>query len=114
MRSSMFMIRRSSDGLYSTGGIAPRFSKTGKRWSSIHHLKAHLRNVRPDAYEGCMVAVFDVVEVSGMSCQVLRESAVTRSQAIREARQARCALEQTIRDELAELERLKKKYPHMV
>ena len=31
------------DGLFSTGGCTPEFTKTGKTWSSIGHVKTHLR-----------------------------------------------------------------------
>ena len=37
-----YMIRRKSDGLYSTGGTAPSFNKKGKVWSSIGALKNHI------------------------------------------------------------------------
>ena len=37
-----FKIRRKSDGLFSTGGTTPKFTKNGKTWSSIGALKNHL------------------------------------------------------------------------
>lgn len=37
-----FRIRRKSDGLYSTGGQRPTFSKKGKIWQGLGPLKNHL------------------------------------------------------------------------
>lgn len=34
---------RDSNGLYSTGGQSPEFTKGGKTWSNIGHVKNHLR-----------------------------------------------------------------------
>jgi hypothetical protein len=34
---------RDSNGLYSTGGQSPSFTKAGKTWSNIGHVKSHLR-----------------------------------------------------------------------
>lgn len=33
---------RNKDGLWSNGGSSPTFSKTGKTWSNIGHVKSHL------------------------------------------------------------------------
>lgn len=41
--STVYMIRRRADGLFSRGGMGPRFSKTGKAWHGIGQLKCHLR-----------------------------------------------------------------------
>lgn len=40
-----FMIRRKTDGLFSRGGSAPRFSKNGKIWRNIGHVKLHIREM---------------------------------------------------------------------
>jgi hypothetical protein len=62
------MIRRNSDGLYSTGGMSPRFTKDGKVWSQLGHLKNHLRQFDYDynlyPYKDCSVVSFrlDMVE----------------------------------------------------
>jgi len=34
---------RDKNGLYSTGGQTPNFTKGGKTWSNIGHVKSHLR-----------------------------------------------------------------------
>jgi hypothetical protein len=62
-----YQIQR-SDGLFSTGGYWPRFSKRGKIWRTIGHLKAHLRyfsnlkNRYPehytDHYQDCVVVKY--------------------------------------------------------
>lgn len=37
-----YKIKRKSDGLYSTGGYYPSFTKQGKAWRQLGHLKSHL------------------------------------------------------------------------
>lgn len=37
-----FKIRDRVTGLWSTGGVTPKFNKTGKTWSTIGHVKNHL------------------------------------------------------------------------
>lgn len=39
---------KNSDGLYSTGGTTPRWTKTGKTWVALNHLQAHLTLVRQE------------------------------------------------------------------
>lgn len=38
----IYMIRRMSDGLFSSGSSWPHFSKRGKMWSSIGSVKTHM------------------------------------------------------------------------
>lgn len=38
----IYRIRRKSDGLFSTGGMSPRFTKKGKIWQGLGPLKNHL------------------------------------------------------------------------
>lgn len=38
----VYMIRRKSDGLYSTGGTRPSFQKAGKHWRSLANVRKHL------------------------------------------------------------------------
>lgn len=38
----IFRIRRKTDGLYSTGGQNPKFTKKGKIWQGLGPLKNHL------------------------------------------------------------------------
>jgi len=37
-----YMIRRKSDGLFSSGGMSPKFDKKGKIWGTVGALKNHL------------------------------------------------------------------------
>lgn len=39
----VFKIRDIETGLFSTGGTSPRWTKRGKSWSQINHVKNHLR-----------------------------------------------------------------------
>ena len=40
----IYKIRRRSDGLYSTGGAHPSFSKKGKTWDTLGHVSSHVGN----------------------------------------------------------------------
>lgn len=67
----VYKILRKSDGLYSTGGYGPRFTKTGKTWSNLGGLSNHLNlvyhntayNGRPlnTIYDDCVVMTYKVV-----------------------------------------------------
>ncbi len=46
----VYKIRRKTDGLYSTGGVYPKFTKIGKVWSSLGHLKSHMRQLFDTEY----------------------------------------------------------------
>jgi hypothetical protein len=41
----LYMIQRRSDGLYSSGGAYPQFSKAGKIWKTMSTLNLHLTSV---------------------------------------------------------------------
>lgn len=66
----LYKIRDPATGLYSMGGVDPRWTKKGKVWTNIGHLKNHLRQVgswgntpsRRKVYVGCEVVVIEVVE----------------------------------------------------
>lgn len=47
------------DGLFSTGGMRPRWSKRGKTWNSIGHLKCHLTQ-----FQGKIPSDWTVIEIS--------------------------------------------------
>lgn len=40
--TKVYKIRNKKTGLYSTGGMTPAFTKSGKTWSELAHLKNHL------------------------------------------------------------------------
>lgn len=44
--SVVYKIRRTTDGLFSKGGNRPQFSKNGKVWNTMGHLKSHLTGVQ--------------------------------------------------------------------
>jgi hypothetical protein len=46
----IYKIRRVSDGLYSSGGIPPKFTKYGKIWSNIGTLKNHFNQFKENKY----------------------------------------------------------------
>jgi hypothetical protein len=46
-----YRIKRMKDDLFSTGGCNPRFSKSGKTWTQIGHLKNHLNLFNSDEIE---------------------------------------------------------------
>jgi hypothetical protein len=43
MKKTVYRIRNSKHGLFSTGTTSPNWNKSGKTWSDIGHVKAHLR-----------------------------------------------------------------------
>ena len=80
-----YMIRRKADGLFSTGGMAPLFTKVGKMWRNLKTFHGHLALFRerylsysyrreyfggpyengvwvlPKQYEGCEVVKIRIV-----------------------------------------------------
>jgi len=80
MQKTVYRIRRKSDGLFSTGGNRPSFTVKGKVWNNKGGLHAHLnmnpkkwvatapgpfgeyRSAQRDAYEGCELVEFEIVE----------------------------------------------------
>lgn len=44
---NIYRIKHAVTGLYSLGGNSPRWSKKGKIWKNIGHVKTHLRNAIP-------------------------------------------------------------------
>ncbi len=58
----VFKIRDIESGLFSSGGAKPTFSKTGKSWTSIGHLRNHITRVknRRKDYNGCEVVRFEL------------------------------------------------------
>ena len=71
----IYKIRRKSDGLFSTGGWNPEYSKTGKTWKRKGDLSNHfalmcdqyytrLRKTSMNSvYEGCEIVAIEIVEV---------------------------------------------------
>lgn len=42
MQEKVYKIRRKSDGLFSTGGVSPKFNSVGKVWKKKGHLSSHI------------------------------------------------------------------------
>lgn len=79
----LYKIRNKKTGLFSTGGVAPRWTKLGKTWNSIGTFKSHLTlvgdryestwgedrfkglSIDTDIYKDC-----EVVEVEFKECKV--------------------------------------------
>lgn len=65
----VYKIRRASDGMFSTGGRAPRWAKRGKAWACHGAVKRHFReladelgrNIRlANPYENCDVVRYRI------------------------------------------------------
>ena len=39
---------KNPDGLYSTGGSSPKWTRKGKTWVALNHLRAHLTFIRQE------------------------------------------------------------------
>lgn len=105
-----YKIRR-SDGRFSTGGCCPRWTKNGKTWTNLGHLKNHLNISNPGVYAGCTLVTLEVsiTEVPGMTLRELFAEGRAKEaakQALRDAR-IKAARDAYERGQLAEL---KKKY----
>lgn len=125
--TTIFMIRRKSDGLFSSGGTSPTFSEKGKQWKARNHITSHMKQVgssysrktKADYYHDCEVVMFEVVmfevvmnEVDAIPALEWKESDKTiRSKELQEIRQKAYELEwaiqqkQRLEAELAELNR---------
>lgn len=54
---------KNNKGLFSTGGMYPNFTKHGKAWSHLGHVKLHLNQVvRAGRYDDCVVVVYELIE----------------------------------------------------
>jgi len=75
---TIYKIRHADSGLYSTGGTTPKWTKTGKTWNNIGHLKSHLRtyiaaNTKDDAKEAVyeMLRGWQIVPITMTTEEVL-------------------------------------------
>ena len=70
MPPTVYKIRRKSDGLFSTGGTSPTFTKKGKAWSGKGPLHLHLSQFNNGrVYEGCEIVGFEYVEAGTRDVQ---------------------------------------------
>jgi hypothetical protein len=44
-KEALYKIRDKRTGLYSTGGYSPNWTKKGKTWTNIGHVKNHIRQL---------------------------------------------------------------------
>lgn len=105
-----FKIRR-RDGLFSTGGCRPRWTKNGKTWTNLGHLKNHLNITDPGVYAGCELVTLEVsvTEVSGMTLKEMFAEGRAKEAAKRARWEARVRAARELH-ERAQLADLKKKY----
>lgn len=63
----VYKIQR-ADGLFSSGGTSPRFSKKGKSWAQRGHVTNHLGQLsnreKEKFYFDCNVVEFEIVEIA--------------------------------------------------
>lgn len=59
--TTVYKIKRKSDGFFSTGGSSPRFNNKGKVWKKLGHLNSHLSQIKEDVYKDCEI-VFIIIE----------------------------------------------------
>lgn len=62
-KTVIYKVRRQTDGLYSTGGIAPTFSEKGKVWNTLGALKNHLNLLNKSGascYQDCEIVPIEV------------------------------------------------------
>ena len=126
MAPTFYKIRRKgTTDQFSTGGATPKWSKTGKTWNHLGHVKSHLRQVNPSGQRGgftsqrvrdradyseAEVVTFEAVPVDAEDVSILLNK--VRAKKAEERRKAQEAARKTKEDgEKAELRRLKALYP---
>jgi len=66
MSNNIFKIKRLTDGKFSGGGAKPKFSKTGKVWTSKGYIIAHLKLMKEyktlDMYDKCNIIEYTLKE----------------------------------------------------
>lgn len=119
--TTIFKIRRKSDGLFSTGGTSPSFNAKGKVWKARNHVTSHMKQIgyqyynpktKDDYYRDCEVVEYEVVEteVSAVPALDWKESPKTlRAKQLQQERRIQYELERAsvrkkqLEAELAEL-----------
>ena len=127
MEEVFYKIKRRSDGLFSAGGHYPNFSKKGKIWRTMGHLRNHLNSIAPserDVYDDCDIV--ELVSTEHILCSVNCETEAIKRRRIEEQQrslelfrkeQAKKKIEQAkkkIEEEVEEKQKLVellKKYP---
>jgi hypothetical protein len=88
---TIYKIRRRRDGLFSKGGSYPRFSKAGKMWSTIPHLKRHLSNMGMSNFERYYsdCEIVEYIENGPISLVAVMEEAEARRLELQQQREER-------------------------
>ena len=66
----LYKIRHKETGLFSTGGVRPSYSKIGKTWNSMTHVKSHLKQYDtmihqyPDYIKNTEIVTYELKEVN--------------------------------------------------
>ena len=131
MAMTFYKIRKKGEELYSAGGGSPRWSKRGKTWNNIGHVKNHLacqvesmrfgpsRNAAD--YADAELVTYEAKPVKAQDLNAFQASLLSERAKKEEAQRARLEADRKRREALvkqvqearekAELARLKKKYP---
>ena len=59
----MFKIRNKNTGQFSSGGAYPRWTKRGKIWYALHHLRAHMKSnaaYKREFYKDAEIVVYEI------------------------------------------------------
>lgn len=77
--TKVYRIQR-DDGLFSTGGVHPIFTKEGKYWRTKAHIKAHFNIMTnryskkftiKDFYENCTIVEYELTETTRINIEDL-------------------------------------------
>jgi hypothetical protein len=110
----LYRIRRRRDGLFSTGGHYPRWTKTGKSWTKIGYLRRHIAEVSATRsqmiYDECDVIEYTMTENDDWPMSVEIDGAKLKQQKKIEAerkKHQKWAAEKQEREENAEKQKLR-------
>lgn len=82
MSTSVFKIRRKSDGLFSSGGCYPKWSEYGKAWATLRRarLAASLLNEdwcqKTHGYQDCEIVEYELRSIAIETIQIVEGEAV--------------------------------------
>jgi hypothetical protein len=113
MKISLYKIRHKTTGLFSSGGAHPRWTKKGKAWTNIGHIKTHFQGV-PDhilrsTYKDAEIVEYEVTELNAREMTEIFDEIATAK--IAKAKKIEAARKKATEDrERALLSSLQKKY----
>jgi hypothetical protein len=100
----IFKIRNLKTGLFSKGGHCPRWSKKGKVWTNIGHVKSHINNIARHVkdIEYWEVVEYELVEttISSMRVQDIINEKLQAEHDKEEARKRQIAAQQELKDKI--------------